>query len=46
MDNTKELKKLIKQLIKFAYKCCPSNFANELFALENKAKNLGVFDDN
>lgn len=40
MDN--ELKQLIRDCIALLRKCCPSNLAKEMFALEDRAKQLGV----
>lgn len=42
MDNTEELKKLIKELIFLLHKCCPMYLAQEMHVLEQKAKQLGV----
>ena len=42
MDNTEQLKKLIKKLFALLYKCCPANLAKEMFTLEKEAKRLGV----
>lgn len=42
MDNTDELVKLIKDLFKLLYKCCPGSFAQEMFILEKRAAQLGV----
>ncbi len=42
MDNIDQLKILIKDFIILLRKCCPANFAQEMFALEKRAKQLGV----
>lgn len=42
MDNTEQLKGLIRKLFALLYKCCPANLAKEMFALEEEAKQLGV----
>lgn len=42
MDNTEDLKQLIRDLIKMLRKCCPASFSKEMFALEDRAKQLGV----
>jgi hypothetical protein len=42
MDNTEELKQLIRDFINLMRKFCPTSFANEMFALERRAKQLGV----
>ena len=42
MNNTEELKKLVKELIFLLRKCCPMYLAQEMYALEQKAKQLGV----
>lgn len=42
MDNTEELKKLIKELILLLHECCPMYLAQKMYTLEQKAKQLGV----
>lgn len=44
MDNTEELKRLIKELIFLLHKCRPMSMylAQKMHALEQKAKQLGV----
>lgn len=37
-----QLKEFIRELLVFIRKCCPSMMANEMFALEDRAKQLGV----
>lgn len=42
MDNTEQLKGLIRKLFALLYKCCPANLAKEMFVLEKEAEQLGV----
>ena len=42
MDNMEEIKQLVRDLLALLHKCCPPSLANRMFALETKAKQLGV----
>ncbi len=42
MDNTEQLKQLARDLLNLLHRCCISSFSGEMFALENRAKQLGV----
>ena len=42
MDNIEEIKQLVRDLLALIHEFCPPSLANKMFALETKAKQLGV----